>query len=260
MFYLRYGSTRFLRNGCHPNDDVVSETRKARWGSCLYLTLQLYYAWLCVRTPVGGESFLPHPDWPRDPISFLYNGYRVCFFGVNRLKRGVDHTPSSSAESVNECAICLHSSYGTGWLLPPPYSWLPQFQVCLFYFFVCHFPFFIHLQKPTDTLRRCCVVSLVYTTYRVLLLVHCLINGVLVVLWLSSTPWSTLKSLGARAHSFCISTVDGVVACGTSGPTQFLARILGARSPMSLDTTCLNNVQRREEVCHFVALSTRVSC
>ena len=66
--------------------------------------------WFWVRTPVEGESSRPHPDWPRDPISFLYDGYRVCLFGVNRLKRGVDHTPSSSAKSVNECAICLLST------------------------------------------------------------------------------------------------------------------------------------------------------
>ena len=114
---------------------------QARRGTCSYCTLQIY-ACLWVRTPVGGESFRPHPDLPRGTISFLYNGYRVCFFGVNRLNCAIDHTPSSRAEFVNECVIRLPSPYGTGWPLPLPYSWLPQFQVCLFYYFVGHFPFF----------------------------------------------------------------------------------------------------------------------
>lgn len=217
----------------------------------------MYYAWFWIRTPVGGKSFRLHPDWPRGPISFLYNGYRICFFGLSWLKLDVDHTPLSSAESVNECVIRLPSAYGTGWPLPLPYSWLPQFQVCLVCFFVGLFLFSIHLYQPTDALRRGCVVSLIYTTYRVSLLVHCLISGVLEVCLIPEQHTMTCAQAtrSAGAHTFCISTVDGVVACGTSGPSQFLARVPGAKSPMSLDTY-LNKLQRREEICHFSMLWT----
>jgi hypothetical protein len=92
---------------------------------------------------VGGGDFLTSPDWPRGPPSFLYGGYRVCFSGVNRLKRGVNHPPASSAETMNKGAKRLPSPYGTRWPLPLMYSWLSQFQVCVFYFFVCLVPSFI---------------------------------------------------------------------------------------------------------------------
>jgi len=29
------------------------------------------------RVPVGGEIFRAHPDWPWDPPSLLYSGYRI---------------------------------------------------------------------------------------------------------------------------------------------------------------------------------------
>jgi hypothetical protein len=44
--------------------------------------------------PAGGRGF-PHPSRP----SILCNGSGVCFAGVKRPGRGVDHPPPSSAEA-----------------------------------------------------------------------------------------------------------------------------------------------------------------
>jgi hypothetical protein len=45
------------------------------------------------RIPVGVRFYAPHPDRLWGPPSFLYNGNRVCFPGVNRPGGGVDHPP-----------------------------------------------------------------------------------------------------------------------------------------------------------------------
>jgi hypothetical protein len=52
------------------------------------------------------EVFRIRSDWPWGSPSLLYNGYRVSFPGVKRLRRGVDHPPSSSAR-VKE-RVVLH--------------------------------------------------------------------------------------------------------------------------------------------------------
>ena len=49
-------------------------------------------------SPGGGEIFRTRPDRLCGPFSILYNGYRVYFPGVQRLGRGVNEPPPSSAE------------------------------------------------------------------------------------------------------------------------------------------------------------------
>jgi len=40
-----------------------------------------------------GEDICIHPDWPWDPPSLLYDGYRVSFPCVKPPGCGVDHPP-----------------------------------------------------------------------------------------------------------------------------------------------------------------------
>jgi hypothetical protein len=48
---------------------------------------------------VGGtEIFHIRPDRPWSPPSLQYNYYCICFPGIKRPGRGVNHTPTSSAE------------------------------------------------------------------------------------------------------------------------------------------------------------------
>jgi hypothetical protein len=51
--------------------------------------------------PGGSEIFRTRPNRPWGPPSLLYNGSRICFRGVKRLGRGVDH-PSQSSAVVKE--------------------------------------------------------------------------------------------------------------------------------------------------------------
>jgi hypothetical protein len=65
--------------------------------------------------PGGGEIFRRRPDRPWGPPSLLYNGYRVCFPGVKRPGRGVDHPPSSSASVKERVELFLYSPSGPSW-------------------------------------------------------------------------------------------------------------------------------------------------
>jgi len=46
-----------------------------------------------VLTLVGGEIFRTHPNWSRDPPSFLYNEYSISFIGFKQPGHGADHPP-----------------------------------------------------------------------------------------------------------------------------------------------------------------------
>jgi hypothetical protein len=67
--------------------------------------------------PGRGEIFSTRPDRPWGLPSLLYNGYRVCFPGVKRPGRGVDHPPSSSARVKERVELYLYSSSGPSWSL-----------------------------------------------------------------------------------------------------------------------------------------------
>jgi len=43
--------------------------------------------------PGGGEISFTCLDWPWVPLSHLYSGYQLCFPGLKRSGRGVDHSP-----------------------------------------------------------------------------------------------------------------------------------------------------------------------
>jgi hypothetical protein len=64
--------------------------------------------------PGAGEIFRTRLDWPRDPLSLLYNEYRV-FPGVKRPGRAVDHPPPSSAEVRERAELYLHSPSAPSW-------------------------------------------------------------------------------------------------------------------------------------------------
>jgi hypothetical protein len=67
----------------------------------------------------------PHLSRPAlGPRSLLYNGYRVCFTGVERPGRGVDHTPSYSAEDEERVELL------------PLVACLLQGEIFTFYFFL----------------------------------------------------------------------------------------------------------------------------
>jgi hypothetical protein len=53
------------------------------------------------RIPVGAR-FFARPDRPWGPTSLLYNGYRVFLGGKVQPGRAADHSPSSSAEVLEE--------------------------------------------------------------------------------------------------------------------------------------------------------------
>jgi hypothetical protein len=50
----------------------------------------------------GGDEVSARPDWPWDPPSFLYNGYRVFPGGKVRPGRAADHSPPSSVAVTEE--------------------------------------------------------------------------------------------------------------------------------------------------------------
>jgi hypothetical protein len=52
--------------------------------------------------PGGGENFPACPDRPWGPPSILYNGHRVFPGGKLQPGRAADHSPTSSAEVMEE--------------------------------------------------------------------------------------------------------------------------------------------------------------
>jgi hypothetical protein len=65
--------------------------------------------------PSGGEIYRNRPDRPWGPPSLLYNGYRVCFPGVKRPGRGVDHPLPSSVWIKERVELYLYSPSGPSW-------------------------------------------------------------------------------------------------------------------------------------------------
>jgi len=63
------------------------------------------------------EVFCTYPHTPCGPDSFLYNGYRISFPGVNR---GVDHPPQSSPNVKESVELYLCSPSGSAW---PVWGW-----------------------------------------------------------------------------------------------------------------------------------------
>jgi hypothetical protein len=71
------------------------------------------YGWTIRKSNPGvGETYRTRPDRPCGPPSILYYGYRVCFLGVKRLGRGVDHPAPSSAEVKERVELYLYSPLG----------------------------------------------------------------------------------------------------------------------------------------------------
>jgi hypothetical protein len=62
-----------------------------------------------------GEIFRTRPDRPWGPRSLLYSGFRVCFPGVKRTGRDVDHPPLSSAEVKERVRLYIYSASGSSW-------------------------------------------------------------------------------------------------------------------------------------------------
>ena len=87
---------------------------------------RLATGWTVRRSNPGrGEIFRTRPDRIWGPPSLLYNGYWVSFPGVKQSGRGVDHTPTSSAEVKERLELYLYSPSGPsrpvhGWTLPLP--------------------------------------------------------------------------------------------------------------------------------------------
>jgi len=101
-----------------------------------------------------GKIYRTRPDWPCDPPSLLYNGYRV-YPGVLWRGRGFDHPPPSSNEVKERVELNLFSPSGTLWCVlrrtlhsidtsdrdtyptqPSPH--LGFFNRLLFYLFISH--------------------------------------------------------------------------------------------------------------------------
>jgi hypothetical protein len=61
---------------------------------------------LCVNKSHLSRSYLNH---------LVYNGYRVCFLGVKRPGRGVNHPTPSSAEVKERVELYLYSPSGPSW-------------------------------------------------------------------------------------------------------------------------------------------------
>jgi len=58
------------------------------------------------------EIFRSCPDWPWDPPSLLYNGYRVFPGGKERPGRDADPSSPSSAVGHERVELYLYSPYG----------------------------------------------------------------------------------------------------------------------------------------------------
>ena len=71
----------------------------------------LFFLTLKTRLPTlkSNTSFNDRPDRPWGPPCLLYNGYRVPFPGVKRPRRGINHTPISSAEVKERVALYMYS-------------------------------------------------------------------------------------------------------------------------------------------------------
>ena len=63
----------------------------------------------------GGGVFHTRSSWSWGPPILIYNGYRVCFPGVKRPGRGVNHPPPSSAEVKERVELYLYSPSGPSW-------------------------------------------------------------------------------------------------------------------------------------------------
>ena len=60
----------------------------------------------------GGKIYRTCPDRPWDPLSLLYNGYRVFPGGKERPGRDADPSPPSSAVGHERVELYLYSPYG----------------------------------------------------------------------------------------------------------------------------------------------------
>jgi len=69
------------------------------------------------RNLCGGEIFRAGPDRHWGPPNRLYSGYQICFPGVKRSQRGVDHSLPSSTEVTEKVEIYLNSLSGPSWLV-----------------------------------------------------------------------------------------------------------------------------------------------
>jgi len=78
--------------------------------------------------PGGGEIFRTRPDRPWGPPSLLYNGYRLCFPGVQRPGHGIDHPSPSSADVKERVELYLYSPSGPSW---PDLGWTSTFTTLL---------------------------------------------------------------------------------------------------------------------------------
>ena len=63
----------------------------------------------------GDEIFRTRLGRPWGPPILLYNGYRVCFPGVTRPGRGVNHPPPSSTEVKERVQLYRYSFSGPSW-------------------------------------------------------------------------------------------------------------------------------------------------
>jgi hypothetical protein len=67
------------------------------------------------RSPGGGEISRARPDWPWNPPSFPYNGYRVSSPGSKRLGCGVNNPLPSSAEVKERAELYLYFPCEPSW-------------------------------------------------------------------------------------------------------------------------------------------------
>ena len=68
--------------------------------------------------PGGVEIFRTRPNRSWSPPNLLYKGYRICFPGVKRSRRGVYHPPvASNAEVKERVELYRYSSSGSSWPL-----------------------------------------------------------------------------------------------------------------------------------------------
>ena len=92
--------------------------------------------------PDRDEIFHTHPDLPWGLPSFLYNGYRVCFPGVKRPGRGVEHPPTSSADDKERVELYFCYRSGPSWPVLGRIWWV---CACSLSYPACkgHAPFYI---------------------------------------------------------------------------------------------------------------------
>jgi hypothetical protein len=111
--YRRFGTT------CRSNCQRSSSPRRLlrSWDNVVSIVARLRTRPSGVPMPAGLGVFLSSSNRPNrlwGQPSLVFNGYWGSFPGVKRPRRGVDHSPTSSAEVENEwscsCAprVCLH--------------------------------------------------------------------------------------------------------------------------------------------------------